>query len=64
MAFYTYKKVAFRDDFTKAQEEFEAKNGYEIDDGFDYNGDCWLVVNYLLDSKDKEIARLKELLNI
>ena len=64
MACYTYKAVVYRDDFIKAKEDFEAKNGYETDNQSDYNGDNWLIVDHLLDSKDKEIARLKELLNI
>lgn len=62
MAAYAYKSVMFREDFIAAIPRYEAheKAVYEGDNSYD--GDAWYVVEFLLNEKDTEIARLRALI--
>jgi hypothetical protein len=58
MAYYNYKRVVYRDDYEQAKKEIEARDGEEYDNDANYDGEAWLVVEFLL---DKYQARIKEL---
>lgn len=60
MAYYAYKRVVYRDDFQEAKNKYELEYGYETDNDSNYDGENWIITEYLLDLKDKEIASLKE----
>lgn len=62
MAAYSYKEVCHRPDYQEAEVEWAQMYGQEPDGDPGYDGDCWWVTNFLLDKKDAEIARLKQLL--
>lgn len=68
MAHYNYKNVAHRPDFNAAIEP-AMKAAYpgedhECDGDPGYDGDYWLVADFLLDQKDKEIGRLRKLVDL
>ncbi len=59
MAYYNYKRVVYRDDYKKAKEEIEARDGEEYDNEANYDGDAWLVVEFLLDKYKAQIEELE-----
>ena len=55
MAFYNYKRVVYRDDYKQAKKELEARYGEEFENSVDYDGDAWIVVEFLLNKLHAEI---------
>ena len=60
MAFYNYKRVLFRDDYKQAKKELEEINGEEYDNDANYDGESWLVVEFLLNKYQANIKELED----
>lgn len=58
MASYSYKQVTHRDDYLAAIALWQEQSGRESDEDPNYDGDCWLVTEFLLDQKDADLARV------
>lgn len=59
MAAYSYKRVAYRDDFSEMEKTFKDRYGEEPDGDPSYIGDNWVIAADLLESKDEQIAALR-----
>lgn len=58
MAAYTYKQVTHRDDYLAAIPLWQEQSGRESNEDPGYDGDCWLVTEFLLDQKDATLTRV------
>ena len=52
-----YKRVVYRADYAQAKAELEANEGEEYENTVDYDGDVWIVVEYLLDKLTAELDK-------
>ena len=60
MAYYNYKRVVYREDYKQAKKELEARDGEEYENSIDYDGDAWVVVQFLLDKLNAEIEMMRD----
>ena len=59
MAFYNYKRVTNREDYHQARQELEEIEGQEFEGTVDYDGDAWIIVEFLLNKLQNQIKQLQ-----
>ena len=62
MAFYSYKRVVYRDDYDEARKNLEKIEGEKYEDSVDYDGDAWIVVEHLLETRKNQLRQRDDLL--